>query len=1011
MKKNIKYITGCVEILTVISAVLLIICLLGGVYFVEFTKADKKEVCQTWEAVWNKREATREELQFLTDQGVKLQDRYIIVASARLPQDAKDHTYLLTNIVYSDVWFFVGESSFDTDELRYVFYPESETQYAKTGYSARRTIPLYDSDRQRYLTILQVADSQENFILYKDITYGDKYALLWDYISNNYVTFVSNIVLLVLSVVSVIIAMAACVVTRKKTPLLYMVIGILNLALWSVTNAFTTELVIRNWHLMYDMLYLSDFIMPVAFMLYLNEVQEYRYYRVYLICEIIYVPLIVVGIVLYITNICNLHDFFMKLIGIYLVQILVILVMILVDIFKKNTKKYQYVMIGFAMVAFCGVVQVLSYMMNSMQTKIPYLSIGIILLLLMCIVETAKEILNSILEKTAALSANKAKSDVLARMSHEIRTPINAILGMNEMILRTTQEAQSRQYAQDVRRATDTLLEIVNEILDFSKIDSGKMELVPSEYQLAALLQDVVNMFTLRAQDKGLEFHTDIAPNLPIGLYGDGTKLRQILSNLLSNAVKYTNEGWIELRVTGEVCDDKVTLHFSIKDTGIGIKPENMSRLFGEFERIEENQNRGVEGTGLGISITMRFLQMMDSSLKVSSIYAEGSEFSFDLVQELRNAEPIGDLREKWDKKCQEHDGRQSFTAPQASILVVDDNRMNRNVFCSLLQDKQIHIDQAECGVDCIRMVQQKHYDLIFLDHMMPQMDGVETFHALRQMSDSKCADTPVIALTANVVNGARDFYLAEGFDDFLAKPFKAAQLEEMLLQRLSKELIRYDIEHTETEEKEEITFPDICGIDWAYAIVHFKDKEAIFRALEEFYMSITYEAEKLKGFYEKLAGECNDREENFRQYCIQVHGMKSMANLIGATSLGAFAWELEHAADERKADVILRSTLDFLEEWCAYKERLTVLFEQQEEKAPLDVEAVTGYLEELKIALEELDVDKMDFLIKNIDKYVFSGNIRGDIEHLKALVIDLDDKEGIPLIDRILQMLDEEQR
>lgn len=393
-------------------------------------------------------------------------------------------------------------------------------------------------------------------------------------------------------------------------------------------------------------------------------------------------------------------------------------------------------------------------------------------------------------QKAIAESANKAKTDFLARMSHEIRTPINAVLGMNEMILRESTEPGIKKYAMNVKTSANSLLGIINDILDSTKIESGKMEIIPVEYELDSLLNDTVNMIYVRAKDKKLDFNIEVDEELPNKLYGDDVRIRQVLLNLLTNAVKYTPEGSVTFSVAGKRIGSNIIMKYTVKDTGIGIKKEDMSKLFESFERIEEDRNRNIEGTGLGMNIVMNLLKMMGTDLKVESEYGKGTTFSFELEQKVISDNAIGNFRERVERLGEEYTYKSLFTAPKARVLVVDDNDINRMVFSCMLLSTQMQIVEASSGVDALKLVTKEHFDIIFLDHMMPELDGVETLKRMKTMENNLCKDTPVIILTANAVTGAKEQYLAEGFDEYLSKPVVPEKLERMIKDLLPKEYL-----------------------------------------------------------------------------------------------------------------------------------------------------------------------------------------------------------------------------
>ena len=422
--------------------------------------------------------------------------------------------------------------------------------------------------------------------------------------------------------------------------------------------------------------------------------------------------------------------------------------------------------------------------------------------------------------------ANQAKSDFLASMSHEIRTPINAILGMNEMIFRQSllgrdaasfgnMETRSAfdniiTYAGEAERAGESLLSIINDILDFSKIEAGRVEIVNENYKLGLVLNDVCNMIRFRVKDKGLIFKVDVDQTTPDGLYGDEVHVRQVILNILNNAVKYTKQGSVRLCVGYEPAPatqntKQICLIISVSDTGIGIKPDDIDKLFAKFQRVDTQQTKTIEGTGLGLAITKNLLDLMGGTIHVESRYGEGSEFTIRLPQKVVSFEPVSDFQEKLETSIRETEAyRESFRAPDAHILVVDDTRMNLTVAENLLKSTKMQIDTAGSGAEAIQMAETIHYDLILMDQRMPEMDGTETMHRIKANERGVNAQTPFICLTADVISGARERYLEEGFIDYLTKPINPRILEETLIKYLPAGMVNcQDEKEAEASAKE----------------------------------------------------------------------------------------------------------------------------------------------------------------------------------------------------------------
>lgn len=505
------------------------------------------------------------------------------------------------------------------------------------------------------------------------------------------------------------------------------------------------------------------------------------------------------------------------------------------------------------------------------------------------------------LEKAAADSANKAKSDFLADMSHEIRTPINAVLGMNEMILRQSDDEQILEYSSNIKSAGNTLLSLINNILDFSKIEDGKMSLVPVEFDTAELIDALVNSVSERARAKGLELNIDVDRSVPSRLYGDDVRIGQVITNLLTNAVKYTETGSVTLRIRNNGTDgENVKLRFDVIDTGIGIKEEDLGKLFESFKRIEETRNRHIEGTGLGISIVCKLLEMMDSKLDVESRYAIGSTFGFDLKLRVVDAAPVGEAGSK-TKNSSAKDKAEHLYAPSARVLVTDDNDMNLKVATNFLKIFGITPVTCSSGSATIELMRKEKFDIVFLDHMMPEMDGIET---LRKLKDEGLTEgTVMIALTANAVVGAEEQYLSAGFDGYLSKPITIEDIEKALAQYLPADIIgrNDDISNNDQNNKGNKSIT----IDTARQIGLNVDSALVYSCGDEdFYLELLTD----------YAGQASDRcaeltsyleAGNLKDYEILVHSVKSSSKTIGADDLSELAKSLESAARDSDADYV----------------------------------------------------------------------------------------------------------
>ena len=493
-----------------------------------------------------------------------------------------------------------------------------------------------------------------------------------------------------------------------------------------------------------------------------------------------------------------------------------------------------------------------------------------------------------------ALNAGQAKSQFLAQMSHEIRTPINAVLGLNEMILRETNDKDIRDYSENIANAGRTLLNLINSILDFSKIEEGKMEIIPVSYDTLGMVDELVNMIYEKAAAKKISLITKISEELPKRLYGDDQRLKQVITNLLTNAVKYTATGTVTLQMSGQILDaETLKLKVSVKDTGIGIRSEDIEKLFQSFRRLDEEKNKNIEGTGLGITIVKELLAMMNSRLEVSSRYGKGSEFSFEVEQKIIDKTPVGIYGEhQSERKIKRIEPQKYIKAPNAKVLAVDDTSMNLKVIKGLLKRNLIEPDLADSGEKCLQYAAEKIYDIIFLDHMMPGLDGVATLKRLKEMNLSP--ETKIVVLTANAISGAREKYIAWGFDDYLSKPIDVNALEGILEKYLVEDAAIF--------------------IDKKVALENCMDSEEFWAEMVEEFIA----GDKTDELEKQFAAE------NWQEYRIAAHALKSTSQVVGAVELSEKAKAQEFAARDGNIDELKKNHGDLIKYYKKVLEELS---------------------------------------------------------------------------------------
>lgn len=486
--------------------------------------------------------------------------------------------------------------------------------------------------------------------------------------------------------------------------------------------------------------------------------------------------------------------------------------------------------------------------------------------------------------------ANTAKSEFLANMSHEIRTPMNAIIGLSDIIMEESRGRRVYNYASDIQSASKNLLALINDILDLSKVESGKMELIPVNYYLKATVDEVVNMMDIAAAQRRLSLQCEYDMGLPCQLHGDDGRIKQILINIMNNAVKFTKEGFVKLSIGGRPTEKKSTIDLVMKvqDSGVGIRPENLQKIFENFNQVDSKRNRGVEGTGLGLAITRRLVEMMKGSIEVESVYGEGTTFTVTIPQRIVDSRTLAEMPET-PGKVQEQ--VETFVVSNYKVLVVDDNVINRKVALGFLKNYEFEMTEAGSGQEAIELVRKNKYNLIFMDHMMPEMDGVEAVQIIRNQCGANGRAPVIIALTANAMGGVREMFLKNGFQDFIAKPLERKQLNEVLSKWIPSAYKKMrKPENREAVLKPRIEYEDIVieGIDIGEAMKHHSGGTGDFLELLNLYC---LDGKRKISLLQELV-----RKEDYADYGIEVHGLKSASSNIGAMELSAQAREHEQA-------------------------------------------------------------------------------------------------------------------
>ncbi len=891
-----------------------------------------------------------EPVQFLNDWSEEYDENGNQVISTSLPQNLMDNEYLFFD-TRKDVSIYInGELRKDFVEKRDINIP---------GGAFKRfllEVPLKGSDSGEEIVIVRKS-TQDIDRGIPEVIVGTRSGATSYLFKKIGLLFILSFIVLIFSFVSFVVSIVLRLMYRQRIDMLYGALGIFIIAAWIITDSNLFPFVFGVYHVNGLLSFMLCLMIPLGLVVYLSSIQNGRYKWCMSAVILISVLNAVIWPLLHFTGILPFYNVIDLANGILVFLAVAGIVILIVDAVKGNTVNYRYTFIGFLGFLVGCLIELINviFEVKLIRESIPMV-VGLGFLLTFIVIQQVHDLRRINMEKQHAIDISEAKTRFLASMSHEIRTPINAILGMNEMILRENNDKTIEEYSRNIKTSGNMLLMLVNDVLDFTKIESGKIEIKEDDFNMSDMLFDVMSLIKERAEEKSLGLRTDINGEIPNEIISDEFRIRQVLINLLNNAVKYTDKGIVSLEVSGRYIEDGYELMLRVKDTGKGIRKEDQEHLFEAFSRADLKSNINIEGTGLGLAIVKSIVDSMNGEVGVLSEYGLGSEFWVKLPVKYRSKEPLkSDFMEHRDRQ-KVVKSKSGFTAPEAKILAVDDNQSNLTIVKLFLKRNGIVPDLCGNGRKAAMLCREKKYDLILLDHMMPEPDGIETLHIIREDAESLNKDTKVVVLTANAVAGSRQMYISEGFDDYLTKPLDSNVFEELVKRMLPDDKIQDKIEDkTQDKIKDKLQGE---GSDMLHAeqIGNSYDESELsdednFRMEFEPIQEEETKDDSLKSRlsviealdYDKALGYCAGEEELLREivgdvaaegparvanmkkfleekdlkaYKIEAHSIKSSMATIGLQKISERARRHEYAAKDNNIEFILSDFEEFIGEY-----------------------------------------------------------------------------------------------